>query len=60
MTPNELRHTAASLLVESGAPIEAVSDLLGHTSIAMLAGVYRHRTTAIIDTAAVVPFKAAT
>jgi integrase len=41
-TPHELRHSAASLLIAQGIPIEVVSDLLGHSSIKVTADVYGH------------------
>lgn len=41
-TPVDLRHTCASLLSDSGVPIEVVSDQLGHVDGAMLAKHYRH------------------
>ena len=40
--PNELRHTAASLLSDAGVPLEHVADLLGHTNTRMLEQTYRH------------------
>jgi integrase len=54
--PNELRHSAASLLSASGVPIEQIADLLGHASIRMTSLVYRHRVAASID-AAVLPME---
>jgi integrase len=39
-SPHEMRHSCASLLVSSGVPLQAVSDLLGHTSIDLTARVY--------------------
>lgn len=42
LTPHELRHTAASLAVASGAGLKAVQRLLGHASAAMTADVYAH------------------
>lgn len=40
LTPHELRHTAASLLVASGANVKAVQRMLGHASAAMTLDVY--------------------
>jgi integrase len=40
VTPNDLRRTFASLLVQGGAPLEVVAKLLGHTSTAMVYRVY--------------------
>ena len=35
-TPNELRHSAASLMSDAGMPIEQVADQLGHKDLRML------------------------
>jgi len=40
LTPHELRHTAASLAVSSGANVKAVQRMLGHASAAMTLDVY--------------------
>jgi len=40
LTPHELRHTAASLAVRSGANVKAVQRMLGHASAAMTLDVY--------------------
>ena len=40
--PHELRHSAASIMLARGVPIEVVSDLLGHSSIRITADVYGH------------------
>ena len=40
LTPHELRHTAASLAIASGASVKAVQRMLGHTSAAMTLDVY--------------------
>ena len=40
LTPHELRHTAASLAIASGANVKAVQRLLGHASAAMTLDVY--------------------
>jgi len=47
VSPNELRHTAATLLVARGAPLAAVADHLGHADVSMLAAVYRHRSEGV-------------
>jgi integrase len=49
ITSHELRHSAASLLVAAGMPLEEVADLLGHADVTMLAEVYRHRTKRVVD-----------
>jgi len=49
ITPNELRHSAASLLVNAGVPLEEVADFLGHVDVTMLAQVYRHRIKRVVD-----------
>ena len=40
--PHELRHSAASIMLAQGVPLETVSDVLGHSSIRMTADVYAH------------------
>ena len=40
VTPHELRHTAASLAIASGANVKAVQRMLGHASAAMTLDVY--------------------
>jgi integrase len=40
LVPHELRHTAASLAVSSGANVEAVQRILGHGSAAMTRDTY--------------------
>lgn len=39
---HELRHSAASLMLGGGVPIEVVSDVLGHSSIRITADTYGH------------------
>jgi integrase len=39
-----LRHSAATLLLEQGVSLKAVSTILGHTSIAITADLYMHTT----------------
>lgn len=52
VTPNELRHSCASLLSDDGVPIERIADLLGHTTTRMVEQTYRHRIRPVIDVAA--------
>lgn len=40
LTPHDLRHTAASLAVQSGANVKALQRMLGHTSAVMTLDVY--------------------
>lgn len=40
MTPHDLRHTAASLAISSGANVKAVQRMLGHASAAITLDVY--------------------
>jgi site-specific recombinase XerD len=43
ISPNELRHSAATLLIESGASMQEVADMFGHQDTRMLAMHYRHK-----------------
>jgi integrase len=43
VTPNELRHTAASLANDAGVRLEELADQLGHKDVRMVSQVYRHR-----------------
>jgi integrase len=49
ISPNELRHTAATLLVESGMRLEDVADFLGHKDTSMLIETYRHRAKRVVN-----------
>jgi integrase len=40
--PHELRHSAASIMLAAGVPLEVVSRVLGHASIRITADVYGH------------------
>ena len=42
---HSLRHTFATRLIEQGAPIKIVSELLGHSSTAVTLDIYVHHTT---------------
>ncbi len=50
--PHELRHSTASLLIAQGVPLKVVSDLLGHSGIAITANVYAHIMAPLKDEAA--------
>lgn len=52
VTPNELRHSCASLLSDEGVPNEEIADLLGHTTTRMVDQTYRHRLRPVVDVAA--------
>lgn len=49
---HDLRHTAATLLIESGVPMKAVQSALGHATISITMDVYAHLTPAMQDTVA--------
>jgi integrase len=51
VTPNELRHSCASLLADQGVPHERIADLLGHTTTRMVDTTYRHRLRPSISVA---------
>lgn len=42
LRPHDLRHTAASLLLDDGANLKAVQELLGHSTIRETADIYGH------------------
>ena len=52
LTPHELRHTAASLAVSSGAHVKAVKRMLGHASAAMTLDTYADLFDDDLDTVA--------
>ena len=37
-----LRHTAASVMLNTGVPLKVVSEILGHSSIAITGDIYGH------------------
>ena len=51
-SPNELRHTAVSLLVDAGVHLQEVADFVGHTDVRMLATAYRHKVRPVVDVTA--------
>lgn len=42
LTFHGLRHTHATLLMEQGVPLKAISDRLGHSTVALTANLYQH------------------
>jgi integrase len=52
LTPQDLRHTAASLAVQAGANVKAVQRMLGHASAAMTLDVYAGQFTDDLDAVA--------
>jgi len=51
VTPNELRHSCASLLADQGVPHERIAELLGHTTTRMVDTTYKHRLRPTINVA---------
>ncbi len=51
---HDLRHTAASLLLEAGINSKVVSEMLGHSSVTITLTLYAHATPAMHYTASVV------
>lgn len=43
VTPHGLRHSAATILYGAGVPLEAVADMLGHSTVRVTQDLYRHR-----------------
>lgn len=39
---HDLRHSAASLLLNQGVPLKMISEMLGHSSISITANIYGH------------------
>lgn len=52
VSPNELRHSCASLLSDQGVANELIADLLGHTTTRMVDSTYRHRLRPVVSVAA--------
>jgi integrase len=50
-SPNELRHSFASLMSLSGAPMEEVADAMGHVDTRMTSQIYRHNLKPVVDVA---------
>jgi site-specific recombinase XerD len=51
-TPRELRHSFVSILSGSGVGIEAIADLVGHTTTVVTQKVCRHQLRPVITTGA--------
>lgn len=51
INPNELRHTAASLLADAGVSNERIASLLGHSTTRMVDQTYTHNIRPSIDVA---------
>ncbi len=49
---HDLRHTHATLLLESGVPVKAISKRLGHATTAITEETYLHVTERMRDEAA--------
>ena len=50
--PHEMRHTAASLMLAAGVPLEVVSKVLGHSKVSTTASTYAHLLPAAYQDAA--------
>ena len=42
ISPHDLRHTAGTLMLRRGMPVEVVSKILGHARVSITMDVYRH------------------
>ena len=66
ITPHGLRHSCASLLMQAGVPVKAISERLGHSSVNITLNVYAHlvedmqHDAALAMSALIAPPKAAT
>ena len=49
LTPHELRHAHASVLLDAGETLETVADRLGHKSTRVTETVYKHRLSEVIE-----------
>lgn len=47
VTVHDLRHSAATILYAAGVPLEAIADMLGHSTTRVTADLYRHRVETI-------------
>lgn len=51
-TPRELRHSFVSVLSDAGVPLEAISQLVGHSGTSVTELIYRHQLRPVIQTGA--------
>ena len=49
---HDLRHSAATILYGAGVPMEAIADMLGHSTVRVTQDLYRHRVEALQQDAA--------
>ena len=49
---HDLRHSAASLLLEQGVPLRSIMEQLGHSQISLTANLYTHIAPAMLEDAA--------
>jgi integrase len=49
---HDLRHTAATLLLEAGVPLKVVTERLGHSSTRITSDLYQHASETMQDDAA--------
>jgi integrase len=53
-TPRELRRSFVSVLSDAGVPLEAISQLVGHSGTSVTELVYRHQLRPVLQTGAIV------
>jgi integrase len=51
-TPNQLRHSYASIMSSKGVALEEIADAMGHVDTRMTSLVYRHRLSPIVNATA--------
>jgi len=51
MRLHDLRHSTASVLLESGVPARVVADLLGHSTVSVTLAIYSHVSPRLVDNA---------
>lgn len=54
MRLHDLRHSTASVLLESGVPARVVADLLGHSTVSVTLAIYSHVSPRLVDNAVAV------
>jgi integrase len=48
---HDMRHAAATLLMEQGVPVKVIADILGHQSVTTTMEIYQHSDTNMQRTA---------